>query len=71
MRVTLYHQFKNDEQCLLMISKDIYPYSYISSYEKLNDKQLPPIDCFFDDLFVCPLVGLLVASLFVGWFVGC
>ena len=45
------NQFKNDdEQFLLMISKGIYPYSYISSYEKLNDKQLPPIDCFFDDL---------------------
>ena len=42
----VFNQFKNDEQFLLMISKGIYPYSYISSYEKLNDKQLPPIDCF-------------------------
>ena len=42
--------YKNDEQFLLMISKGVYPYEYINNYDKLNDKQLPPIEKFYSRL---------------------
>ena len=42
--------YNNDEQFLMMVTKGIYPYDYIDSYEKLNETELPPIDCFYSDL---------------------
>ena len=34
----------------LMFQKGIFPYSYLDSYEKLKEDQLPPIECFTSDL---------------------
>jgi hypothetical protein len=30
--------------------KGTFPYSYISSWEKLEETQLPPFDAFYDEL---------------------
>ena len=35
---------------ILMQSKGIYPYEYISSYQKLLEKELPPRECFYSKL---------------------
>lgn len=35
------NQFENDEEFELMISKGVYPYDFIDSYEKLNRTHLP------------------------------
>ena len=34
----------------LMIRKQVYPYSYINSFEKFQEKMLPPKEAFFNDL---------------------
>ena len=33
--------FKNDEEFELMTKKCIYPYDYITSFDKLNERRLP------------------------------
>ena len=33
--------------------KGIFPYSYVSSWEKLEENQLPPYDAFYDELEEC------------------
>jgi hypothetical protein len=38
--------FKKDDEFLLMIQKGIYPYEYITSYEKLLDESLPKKENF-------------------------
>jgi hypothetical protein len=43
-------QFKNDDQFLTMISKGIYPYDYIDSYDKLNSQTLPSSKDFYSKL---------------------
>ena len=35
---------------MMMISKGIYPYDYVDSYERLNDDKLPPIEDFYSKL---------------------
>jgi hypothetical protein len=42
--------FKNEQDFRLMTKKGVYPYDYISSYDKLNDKELPPIEKFYSKL---------------------
>jgi hypothetical protein len=42
--------FKNDNQFITMISKGIYPYDYIDSYDKLNSKSLPQSQHFYSKL---------------------
>ena len=43
-------EFIDDEQFLLMITKGIYPYDYITSYDKLFETQLPQIEDFYSNL---------------------
>jgi len=43
-------RFTNDSDFYLMIQKGIYPYDYISAYEKLNETQLPSIYDFYSHL---------------------
>lgn len=40
----------NDEKFELITRKGVYPYDYITSMEKLNERQLPPIDKFYNQL---------------------
>ena len=43
--------FENDEQFELMLQKGIYPYTYIDSFERFSETQLPPKEAlFFNDL---------------------
>jgi hypothetical protein len=42
--------FKDDEQFLLMIKKGIYPYDYISDFNKLYASYLPDINEFYSKL---------------------
>jgi hypothetical protein len=42
--------FKNDDDFMMMIQKGIYPYDYISDFDKLNDKQLPTQEQFYSKL---------------------
>jgi hypothetical protein len=44
------HQFPNDEKFISMIKKGIYPYEYITSYDKLLETELPTIDKFYSTL---------------------
>jgi len=39
-------QTLNDEQCELLTRKGVYPYDYVDSFEKLNEKQLPSKEAF-------------------------
>ena len=42
--------FKNDEEFELMTKKGIYPYDYITSYDKLNERRLPYRKDFYSKL---------------------
>ena len=42
--------FENDNEFLLMTEKGIYPYEYITSYNVLNEPNLPPIKNFYSKL---------------------
>ena len=44
-------EFTNDEQFLLMTEKGVYPYDYISTYDKLNETKLPPQNAFYSQLY--------------------
>ena len=39
----------------LLLSKQVYPYSYINSYAKLEEKCLPPPEAFYDKLNAQPV----------------
>ena len=41
---------KNKDRLDLMFQKGIFPYSYITSLNVLEEKELPPIEAFFNDL---------------------
>ncbi len=43
-------RYKDDTDFMMMISKGIYPYDYVDSYEKLNDTKLPSIEDFYSKL---------------------
>ncbi len=43
-------EFTNDEQFELMTKKGVYPYDYITSFDKLNDTKLPPQNAFYSKL---------------------
>ena len=43
--------FKNDNEFDLMISKGIYPYEYMDSYDRMSDTELPSIDKFYSKLY--------------------
>jgi len=43
--------FKDDEQFLLMTEKGIYPYDYITDFNKLNERRLPSRKEFFSKLY--------------------
>ena len=47
---TLNTYVKDPTKKELLFRKGVFPYNYISSLEILNEKQLPPITSFFDDL---------------------
>jgi hypothetical protein len=34
----------------LLVQKGVFPYSYIDSFEKLNETTFPPLEAFYDDL---------------------
>jgi hypothetical protein len=44
------NHFTNDDEFKLMTEKGIYPYDYISNFDKLNDKKLPSIKDFYSQL---------------------
>jgi hypothetical protein len=46
-------EFPNDEHFLAMTEKGIYPYDYIDSYQRLLEKELPPIKSFYSKLSDC------------------
>ena len=39
-----------DEHFDLVTRKGVYCYSYMSSFDKFDEKELPPIECFYNDL---------------------
>lgn len=41
---------QNDEKFKLLTRKGMYPYSYMDSWEKLDAKELPPIESFYNEL---------------------
>jgi hypothetical protein len=43
-------QFERDDQFEAMIMKGIYPYDYISTYDKLYETDLPPMEAFYSKL---------------------
>lgn len=46
----LYQEFKNEDQFNLMRKKNIYPYDYVDSWSKYDDKSLPDRKEFFNSL---------------------
>ena len=42
--------FENDKQFELMLQKGIYPYTYMDSFDRFSETQLPPKEAFFNDL---------------------
>jgi hypothetical protein len=40
----------NERQKKLILSKGVYPYEYMDSYEKFNETKLPPIEKFYSTL---------------------
>ena len=49
-----YFEGDNDSSCLLKLElvkrKGVYPYDYMSSFERLNETCLPPIECWYSKL---------------------
>lgn len=43
-------KFLSESDFKLLTKKGVYPYSYMDSWEKLNNKELPTIDSFYDTL---------------------
>ena len=43
-------RYFDDVQVELVKRKGVYPYDYMSSFEKLNETCLPPIECFYSKL---------------------
>lgn len=41
-------RFSNDVQFALMRQKGVFPYSFVDSFDKLNEETLPPREAFFD-----------------------
>ena len=39
-----------EEQRKLLLQKGVYPYEYMNSWERFNEKELPPIEKFFSSL---------------------
>ena len=39
-----------DDDFKLIISKGVYPYEYMTSFDKFNESKLPPIECFYSSL---------------------
>ena len=39
-----------DEDMKLIITKGVYPYEYMNSFERFNEEQLPPIEKFYSSL---------------------
>ena len=39
-----------DKQCELLVRKGVYPYEYMSSWDKFEEVQLPPIEAFYSNL---------------------
>ena len=50
MRMTLQYPTLEERD---IAGKGIFPYSYVSSWEKLEENQLPPYDAFYDELEEC------------------
>ena len=48
----LFGNFQNcsDDDFNLLLRKGVFPYSYITSLERLNEHELPSKDCFYNDL---------------------
>ncbi|XP_073831735.1 uncharacterized protein [Musca autumnalis] len=42
--------FPNEEDFTLLTRKGVFPYDYLSSFEKLKDTQLPPIEEFYNKM---------------------
>ncbi|XP_073972888.1 uncharacterized protein [Rhodnius prolixus] len=43
-------QFPDNERRALLLRKGVYPYTYLTSMEKMADRSLPPKQYFFNDL---------------------
>ena len=43
-------QFPNDEKRKLLTKKQVFPYDWVTSPDKLNETSLPPKDAFFNKL---------------------
>lgn len=43
----------NEDELKLLTKKGVYPYSYMNSWEKLKETQLPTINSFYDELNEC------------------
>ena len=42
-----------DEQFRLLLSKGVYPYKYMTSWEKFDETNLPPKEAFYSNLNMC------------------
>jgi hypothetical protein len=45
-----------------MLRKGVYPYSYMDSWERFNEPELPPKEAFYNDLHDEPIEDYLYAQ---------
>ena len=43
-------EFDSKEEAECLLQKNVYPYDYVDTEEKLNEKTLPPIECFYSSI---------------------
>ena len=51
--IELSEKFPNTYQLnikVILLRKGVYPYEYMDSWERFNDKSLPTIECFYSEL---------------------
>ena len=42
----------NDKQFRLLLRKGVYPYEYMSSWDKFAETKLPPKEAFYSNLYI-------------------
>ncbi|CAL8104538.1 unnamed protein product [Orchesella dallaii] len=51
-----------DEDVKLLLRKGAYPYKYMNAWARFKEKQLPPIECFYNDLSDEPMDPKIYAN---------
>ena len=50
----------NDEQFRLLLRKGVYPYEYMSSWDKFEEMKLPPKEAFHSNLNMSDIVSMIM-----------